>query len=881
VSELPTGTVTLLFTDIEGSTRLVQQLGPRYADVLADQRRLLRAAFASTGGQEVDTEGDAFFVAFARAASALSCAIEAQRALAAHHWPEDASVRVRMGLHTGEPVLAGGGYVGLDVHRAARIGAAAHGGQILLSQSTRDLVAAELPEGATLLDLGVHRLKDLQQPEHLYQLVVPDLPSDFPPPRTLDAHFHNLPEQPTPLLGRDREVQAVRALLLSEDVRLVTLTGPGGMGKTRLGLEVAAELSDRFDDGVFFVALASIADRALVVPTIAQTLGLRESGSRSAMESLTAYLSRKQVLLLLDNLEQIVAVAPAIAELLAVCPRLKVLVTSRQTLRLRGEHEFPVPPLELPEAPDDLEALLQCAASALFIERAITVQPDFAVTQADAHAVAEICRRLDGLPLAIELAAARVKLLSPQAMLVRLSRRLDLLTDGPRDLPERQQTLRDTIGWSYDLLTSGEQTLYRRLAVFSGGWTLEAAEAVCPTGGGLDIGVLEGLGSLVDKSLVRRQTVGTQREPRFSMLETIREYGLEQLNASGESEALWRTHAAYYLALAEQAAPYLTGSEQGVWLERLERNHDNLRAALGWARERGDVALGLRPSGALWRFWYTRGYLSEGRGWLEGMLTLSERTDDPAIGSMRTQALYGAATLASTQNDFDRALALWEASLALSRDVGDKAVAASALNALGLTALQRGDVERAATLFGESLALARDVGEPWGIARTLLSLGQTAYVRGDYARAQALFEECLELMRRAGSMSHSAVALLYLGHVAREQGNPARAMSLYQEGLALSQGLGDKLRLVRELEGLATALAAEGHSERAVRLLGAAEAEREVLGAAQHPMDRPAVERAVANLRAALGAARFTAAWEGGRALPLDDAISEALGDTS
>ncbi|HEV2458677.1 MAG TPA: tetratricopeptide repeat protein, partial [Ktedonobacterales bacterium] len=349
----------------------------------------------------------------------------------------------------------------------------------------------------------------------------------------------------------------------------------------------------------------------------------------------------------------------------------------------------------------------------------------------------------------------------------------------------------------------------------------------------------------------------------------------------GESEALWRTHAAYYLALAEQAAPYLTGSEQSVWLERLERDHDNLRAALGWARERGDVALGLRLSGALWRFWYTRGYLSEGRGWLEEMLALSERLDDSALGPLRTRALYGAATLASTQNDFDRALALWEASLALSRDVGDKAVAASALNALGLTALQRGDVERAATLFGESLALARDVGEPWGIARTLLSLGQTAYVRGDYARAQALFEECLELMRRAGSMSHSAVALLYLGHVAREHGNPARAMSLYQEGLALSQGLGDKLRLVRELEGLATALAAEGHSERAARLLGAAEAEREVLGSAQHPMDRPAVERAVANLRAALGGAGITAAWEGGRALALDDAIIEALGDTS
>jgi predicted ATPase/class 3 adenylate cyclase len=879
VPELPTGTITLLFTDIEGSTRLVQQLGPRYADVLADQRRLLRAAFDEHGGREVDTEGDAFFVAFPRAAAALLCATQAQRALSAHRWPDDAAVRVRMGLHTGEPRLASGGYVGLDVHRAARIGAAGHGGQILVSQTTHDLVEAELPTGARLRDLGEHRLKDLQRPEHLYQLVLPDLPAEFPPLKTLDRQVHNLPEQPTPLLGRDQEVDAVRTLLLREEVRLVTLTGPGGIGKTRLGLQVAAELTDSFAGGVFLVALAPIADPGLVTPTIAQTLGLRETGSRSASESLKTYLAQQAVLLLLDNFEQVVTAAPEVAELLAACPRLKALVTSRQVLHLRGEHEYPVPPLELPEGPADEATLSRCAATALFIERALAVRPDFALTEDAAHAVAEICRRLDGLPLAIELAAARVKLLSPQTTLARLSSRLSLLTDGPRDLPARQQTLRGTIGWSYDLLAPAEQHLFRRLAVFAGGWMLEAAEAVCSAVDGLDTEVLEGLGALVDQSLVRRHDVGTQREPRFSMLETIHEYGLEQLATSGEAEALRRAHAAYYLALAEEAAPNLTGPQQGVWLDRLEREHDNLRAALAWARDRGEAALGLRLAAALWRFWYTHGYLSEGRAWLEDMLALPAGGESQAEGPVRARALYGAATLASTQDDFDRAAALWEASLALSRELDDKAIMASALNALGLAALQEGDAQRAAPLVAESLAVSRAIGDPWAIARALLSLAQTAYVQGEYSRAEALFEECLALMRQAGSTSHSAVALLYLGHAARAQGNFRRATALYQEGLALSQGLGDKLRVLRELEGLATAVAAEGRAERATRLLGTASSLRDLLGSARHPMDRAAVEAALEAVRAALGEEAFAAAWAAGRALALDDAIIEALGE--
>jgi predicted ATPase/class 3 adenylate cyclase len=899
VSALPTGTVTLLFTDIEGSTELLQRLGPRYADVLAEQRALLRAAFQDWGGREVDTQGDAFFVAFARAADALAAAVDAQRALATHPWPEGVAVRVRMGLHTGAPDVAGDGYVGLDVHRAARIGAAGHGGQILLSGATRALVERDLPAGADLHDLGEYRLRDLQRPERIYQLVLPDpnLPTDFPPLKTLDRHPNNLPAQPTPLLGRQEELAAVCALLRRAETRLVTLTGPGGIGKTRLGLQVAAELSDDFADGVYFVALASISRPDLVTAAVAQALRLRETDGRPLDETLCAHLSGQRLLLLLDNFEQVMAAAPLVASLLAACADLKVLVTSREVLRLQAEQEYPVPPLGLPAIPAaratvDVGALSQAPAVALFVERARAARPDFRLSPANARAVAEICARLDGLPLAIELAAARIRLLSPEALLARLSGRLQLLTGGARDLPARQQTLRSTIAWSEDLLTPAERTLFRRLAVFAGGWTLSAAESVAPAAGELEGDILEGLASLVDKSLVRRQD-DLESEPRFALLETIRAYGQEQLEASGEAEALRRAHAAYYFQLAEQAEPELTGAEQATWLARLEREHDNLRAALGWTRERGEGELGLRLAVAIWRFWYTHGYLSEGRDWLEVLLLLApdpspgespapegnqdQEQREQALRALRARGLYGAATLANTQNDVERAEALFEQSLALGRDAGDRSVAASALNALGIMALHRGEVERAMTLFTESLALSREVGDTWAVARALVSLGQSAYLQGSYADAAAFLEECLALMRREGSQSYSAVALLNLGHVARAQRAYAQATQLYREALTLSQGLGDKLRVARALEGLATTAALQAQPERAAQLLGAAAGVRETLGAAVHPIDRPALEKAAADLRAALGVDAFERAQAAGRALPLEAAIQEAL----
>src|SRR5947209_5836060 len=473
MQNLPTGTVTLLFTDIAGSTRLLTQLGDRYVSVLSECRQVLRAVFGQWNGNVVDTQGDAFFVVFARATDAVSAAVAVQRVIASYAFPNGAVVQVRIGLHTGEPQRTADGYVGLDVHRAARLTSAGHGGQVLLSQTTCSLVEQDLPEGVSLRDLGEHRLKDLGRPMHLFQLVIFDLPSDFPPLHTLESFPHNLPVQPTPFLGREQEVAAIGGLLRRQDVRLVTLIGPGGTGKTRLALQVAADVSELFASGVFFVNLAPISDPALVVPAIAQTLVIREGSGRTLLERLTEELQQQQMLLLLDNFEHVVSAAEQVAALLIACPQLKILVTSREVLHVRAEHEFPVPSLAVPD-PDhlpDLATLSHQAAVALFLQQAQAVKPDFQLTDANARAIAELCARLDGLPLAIELAAARMKLFSPRALLARLGQRLSVLTSAARDVPARQQTLRHTIAWSYNLLDEEEQQLFRRLSVFVGGGT--------------------------------------------------------------------------------------------------------------------------------------------------------------------------------------------------------------------------------------------------------------------------------------------------------------------------------------------------------------------------------------------------------------------------
>ena len=893
--DLPTGTITFLFTSIEGSpTHREQRLAALQA-ALARHDAIMRQAIEAHRGVVFKTIGDAFYAVFATAPDALHAALTAQRALHAEDWGEADPVRVGMALHTGMAEQRDGDYFGPALNRVARLLSGGHAGQILLSLATQELVRDHLPPGVELRDLGAHRLKDLIRPEHVFQVVAPGLPADFPALRTLDIRRHNLPIQPTSLVGRDQEVAAVCARLRHADVRLLTLTGPGGSGKTRLSLQVAAELLNDFPDGVFFVELAPLSDPALVAVTTASVLGVMEAGGRPIVETLGDYLRDKQLLLVLDNFEQVVAAAPFLLDLLRTAARLKVLVTSREVLRVYGEQEHPVPPLALPDLTHlpPVTTLNQYAAVALFIQRAQAVKPDFQVTNETAPAIAEICARLDGLPLAIELAAARSKLLAPQALLARLGSRLKVLTGGARDLPARQQTLRGAIDWSYHLLDPAEQTLFARLGIFVGGCTLEAAEAVCNAEADLQVDVLDGLASLVDKSLVR-QTEGADGESRFRMLETIREYALDRLAASGEADMLGQQHLTFFLQLAEAAAPALRGPEPGAWLARLEAEHDNLRAALAWSLRpestQEGVKQALRLSVAAWGFWTWHGHLGEGRQWLA--LALARSNEDSAasasLASLRGVALKVAGNLAWEQGDYAAARAHAEESLALMRQLGDRPGTAGALNQLGLVVRDQGDYATARVLTEESLALMRQLGERVGdkanITWVLHNLGNLAFYEGDFAAARAFHEESLALRRELGDKGGIAAGLAALGMMALEQGDYA-ARQRFEDSLTLLQKLGDKQGVAECLEGLAGVAGALGGERRqparAARLWGAAKALREAIDARQPPAQRLRCEHHLAVARAQLDEATWEAALNEGRAMPLEQAIAYALEESS
>jgi predicted ATPase/class 3 adenylate cyclase len=846
MADLPGGTVTLLFTDIEGSTRLLQRSGDAYAGLLAEHRRLLSEAFERYRGYVLDSEGDAFFVAFSSANDAASAAVEAQRALAGHEWPGEGEIRVRMGRHTGAPRPVDGRYVGLDVHHAARVMAAGHGGQVLVSESTRAL----LDERIRLRDLGSHRLKDLSGTQRLFQLDVEGLPTEFPPLKTLDNRITNLPTPPNAFIGRTRELADAQALLQRDDVRLLTLIGTGGTGKTRLALQLAADVVDHFKHGVFFVSLAPVRDWELVVPTIARTLGLREQPGETVLETLTEYVGDRELLLLLDNFEQVLAAAPALAGLLSSAPGLRLLITSRTPLRLRGERAYAVPQLDVPDLrrPAVAPEVADCESVRLFVERARAAAADFDVSDENVEAVAEICVRLDGLPLAIELAAPRVRTLTPPALLRRLDQRLALLTGGAQDVDDRQRTLRGTIEWSYDLLLEKEKTLLAQLGVFVGGCRLEAAEAVCDPDGALGPELLDGLDSLVQKSLLR-QRADSDGEPRFWMLETIREFAVELLESSGELSGACARHAAWVADAAEQLDVESRTGDHPTYLARVDEGYPNAHEAIAWARTTGDGELLLRLATALWGFWSSRGYGADGRRALEDALELSDRR--PA------RALLGLCTLRLLSGSSEDLRAAAHEALEACKELGDDYSLAQAWNLVGrVEGSVMGSLGTAEAAWREALAYARRCNYPaekaesiqWlmvsavfgplpvdeGIARCrefLATEGSDPTIRatcsveravleamrGDFGLARELLAEGRSTIEDAGLTLWAAVNAQEAYLVEMLAGTPGAAVDTLRESFATLDEGGERAFLSTIAAFLAHALHADGRDDEAER----------------------------------------------------------------
>jgi predicted ATPase/class 3 adenylate cyclase len=912
-----TGTVTFLFTDIEGSTRLWEEYPDEMRISLAQHDDLLRACIECHDGRVVKTVGDAFCSVFSDPRRAIEAVVAAQSwlpALALRTAEGERPLKVRMALHSSIAEERDGDYFGQPLNRVARLLAIGHGGQVLLSASTRDIVQDILPEGASLRDMGERRLKDLIRPEHVYQLCHPDLLSQFPPLHSLDARPNNLPIQTTTFIGREREMAQIKKLMKSS--RLLTLTGSGGCGKTRLSLYVVADLIDDFADGVWFVELAPVADPNLVAHIVAQTVDVQEEMSDSILETLAKNLREKQLLLVLDNCEHLVdSCAVLCQKLLTKCADVRILTSSREALRIPGETLYHVPSLSTPDPHQKVSIgrLSEYETVRLFKDRACLVQPEFVVTDENASALVSICHRLDGIPLAIELAAARVRSMSIQELERRLDQRFRLLTGGSRTVLPRQQTLRSLIDWSYDLLNDAEKALFCRLSVFVGGWTIESAERICSGEPVDEWDVLDLLTSLSDKSMILVEN--DRSTARYRMLETVRHYGLEALEKSEGSNQIRDRHLNYFVAQAEEALSQLSGANQQEWLQRLETDHDNIRAALEWSQSSPErVESGLRIAGAIWRFWLVRGHWTEGRERLKNLLEISSHASPAA----RASALHVLGMLSYRQGDHQTARPLLEECLALQRELGDRTGVANLLNNLGVVASFQGRYEDAKALCEESLALMRELEDSRGVANALSNLGNVASMQNDYQTAGMLYQQGLAVMRELGDQRGIANSLNNLGFAAFESGNLEEAWQQYQEALNIQENLGDKIGISLSLYNLAEVSVALREPDRAYTLLrrglalqreindrqgiamslrvlgelaagrseyeeaaihwGAAERLSEELGVPVPANEKPRFEQNVANTRAQSGNdAAFDTAWHYGRSLTLEQALERVL----